>query len=56
MVAYGHAGYFGGKHPWVPLLSGCATIGVILFFFLSGFLMAHHYLPTAALGSSAAVP
>ena len=50
MVAYGHAGYFGGKHPWVPLLSGCATIGVILFFFLSGFLMAHHYLPTAALG------
>jgi peptidoglycan/LPS O-acetylase OafA/YrhL len=50
MVAYGHAGYFGGAHPWVPPVAGCATIGVILFFFLSGFLMAHHYLPTAALG------
>ena len=50
MVAYGHAGYFGGRHPWVPLLPGCATIGVILFFFLSGFLMAHHYLPNAASG------
>jgi peptidoglycan/LPS O-acetylase OafA/YrhL len=41
MVVYGHAGYFG----WVPLLSGCATIGVLLFFFLSGFLMGDHYLP-----------
>ena len=47
MVAYGHAGYFG----WVPLVAGAATIGVILFFFLSGFLMAHHYMP--ATGSSA---
>jgi peptidoglycan/LPS O-acetylase OafA/YrhL len=43
MVAYGHAGYAG----WVPLVVGCATAGVILFFFLSGFLMAHHYLPSA---------
>jgi peptidoglycan/LPS O-acetylase OafA/YrhL len=50
MVAYGHAGKFGGAHPWVPPIWGCATIGVILFFFLSGFLMAHHYLPKAALG------
>lgn len=50
MVAYGHAGYFGGAHRWVPPLPGCATIGVILFFFLSGFLMAHHYLPAAAMG------
>ncbi|MEZ5830671.1 MAG: acyltransferase [Dongiaceae bacterium] len=47
MVAYGHAGYF----HWVPLVSGCATIGVILFFFLSGFLMAHHYVPGAAFGA-----
>jgi peptidoglycan/LPS O-acetylase OafA/YrhL len=43
MVVYGHAGYAG----WVPLLVGCATIGVILFFFLSGFLMGHHYMPPA---------
>jgi peptidoglycan/LPS O-acetylase OafA/YrhL len=41
MVVYGHAGYFG----WVPLLPGCASIGVLLFFFLSGFLMACHYPP-----------
>jgi peptidoglycan/LPS O-acetylase OafA/YrhL len=46
MVAYGHAGYAG----FVPLVVGCATAGVILFFFLSGFLMAHHYLPSASLG------
>jgi peptidoglycan/LPS O-acetylase OafA/YrhL len=44
MVVYGHAGYFG----WVPLVAGLATTGVILFFFLSGFLMAHHYLPAPA--------
>ena len=44
MVVYGHAGY----HGWVPLLVGCATIGVVLFFFLSGFLMGHHYLPDAS--------
>ena len=47
MVAYGHAGYFG----WVPLTAGSATIGVILFFFLSGFLMAHHYMPVTASGA-----
>jgi len=46
MVVYGHAGYFG----WVPLVVGCATIGVILFFFLSGFLMGHHYLPDTSSG------
>jgi peptidoglycan/LPS O-acetylase OafA/YrhL len=46
MVAFGHAGYFG----WVRLVVGLATSGVILFFFLSGFLMAHHYLPDASLG------
>ena len=44
MVVYGHAGYWG----WVPLLPGCATIGVLLFFFLSGFLMGHHYTPDAS--------
>ena len=47
MVVYGHAGYWG----WVPLLVGCATIGVVLFFFLSGFLMGHHYTPDAAAAS-----
>jgi peptidoglycan/LPS O-acetylase OafA/YrhL len=46
MVVYGHAGYFG----WVPLVAGCATIGVLLFFFLSGFLMGHHYLPGVSSG------
>lgn len=46
MVVYGHAGYFG----WVPLVPGCATIGVVLFFFLSGFLMGHHYMPAALPG------
>ncbi len=46
MVVYGHAGYF----CWVPLLSGCATIGVLLFFFLSGFLMGDHYLPAPSSG------
>src|SRR5258706_6619405 len=46
MVVYGHAGYFG----WVPLLSGCATIGVMLFFFLSGFLMWGTYLPAPSSG------
>jgi peptidoglycan/LPS O-acetylase OafA/YrhL len=46
MVVYGHAGYFG----WVPLVAGCATIGVLLFFFLSGFLMGHHYMPAARAG------
>lgn len=46
MVVYGHAGYFG----WVPLVVGCATIGVVLFFFLSGFLMGHHYVPDASIG------
>ena len=46
MVAYGHAGYFG----WVPLVRGAATIGVLLFFFLSGFLMGHHYLPDSLTG------
>jgi peptidoglycan/LPS O-acetylase OafA/YrhL len=46
MVVYGHAGYFG----WVPLVGGMATIGVLLFFFLSGFLMGHHYLPDASSG------
>jgi peptidoglycan/LPS O-acetylase OafA/YrhL len=46
MVVYGHAGYFG----WVPLVAGCATIGVLLFFFLSGFLMGHHYLPVFSSG------
>jgi peptidoglycan/LPS O-acetylase OafA/YrhL len=45
MVVYGHAGYRG----WVPLVVGCATTGVILFFFLSGFLMASHYLPDDSL-------
>ena len=48
LVAVGHAGYFG----WVRLVVGAATSGVILFFFLSGFLMAHHYLPDASRGSS----
>ena len=51
MVVYGHAGRFGGPHPWVPLVSGCATIGVMLFFFLSGFLMAHHYMPETGSGA-----
>jgi peptidoglycan/LPS O-acetylase OafA/YrhL len=46
MVVYGHAGYAG----WVPLVVGCATIGVVLFFFLSGFLMGHHYFPGAPAG------
>jgi len=46
MVVYGHAGYLG----WVPLVGGMATIGVLLFFFLSGFLMGHHYLPDASSG------
>lgn len=46
MVVYGHAGYFG----WVPLVTGCATIGVVLFFFLSGFLMGHHYVPAPSPG------
>lgn len=47
MVVYGHAGYL----RWVPLVTGCATIGVVLFFFLSGFLMGHHYLPSASSGA-----
>ena len=47
MVAVGHAGYFG----WVRLVVGAATCGVILFFFLSGFLMAHHYLPAPTPGA-----
>ena len=48
MVVFGHAGYFG----WVPLVPGLASTGVILFFFLSGFLMAHHYLPDAERGAT----
>ena len=50
MVVYGHLGYAG----WVPLVAGCASIGVVLFFFLSGFLMGHHYLPAATTGLSPA--
>lgn len=46
MVVYGHAGYSG----WVPLVVGCATLGVVLFFFLSGFLMGSHYMPSAPTG------
>ena len=46
MVVYGHMGYQG----WVPLVVGCASIGVVLFFFLSGFLMGHHYIPGESLG------
>jgi peptidoglycan/LPS O-acetylase OafA/YrhL len=46
LVVFGHAGYRG----WLPLMPGMATIGVVLFFFLSGFLMAHHYLPHTSLG------
>ena len=47
MVAFGHAGYFG----WVRLVVGAATCGVILFFFLSGFMMAHHYLTDVPSGA-----
>ena len=40
-VVLGHAGYQG----FTFVLSGLATFGVMLFFALSGFLMAYHYLP-----------
>jgi peptidoglycan/LPS O-acetylase OafA/YrhL len=46
MVVYGDMGYVG----WVPLVVGCASIGVVLFFFLSSFLMGHHYMPGASRG------
>jgi len=46
MVVYGHLGYAG----WVPPTPGCASIGVVLFFFLSGFLMGHHYSPEGLSG------
>lgn len=41
MVVYFHAGKFG----WVPLISGLGALGIMLFFCLSGFLMAYHYRP-----------
>lgn len=47
MVACGHAGYSG----WLPLVVGCASTGVILFFFLSGFLMGSLYVPDASLSA-----
>lgn len=41
MVVFGHAGY----QQFVPIMSGIATTGVMVFFTLSGFLMAYHYNP-----------
>ncbi len=41
LVVYFHAGLAG----WVPVVTALGDVGVQLFFTLSGFLMAYHYLP-----------
>src|SRR3989338_2994080 len=41
-VLFCHAGYAN----FFPLVVGMGTFGVMLFFVLSGFLMAYHYLPS----------
>lgn len=41
MVVYFHGGLFG----WYQTVYGLGDIGVMLFFTLSGFLMAYHYMP-----------
>jgi peptidoglycan/LPS O-acetylase OafA/YrhL len=41
LVIFDHAGY----NNFLPLVVGIGTFGVMIFFALSGFLMAYHYLP-----------
>jgi peptidoglycan/LPS O-acetylase OafA/YrhL len=44
MVLIFHASIFGWN---IPIVTGMGNLGVMLFFTLSGFLMAYHYMPTS---------